>query len=181
MTCGRFVAGLCGKHSQGLTLCPSKSKGWTQLVAFLGTTLHITNLKKTQKSWKFPKFFTGLVLLGSQKRKCPTFVWNTSKTRCTAVKRDRKLPAFPFLKTHQKREKDTRQHFYFSHRPSPRLRGRRLSGSWRGSVLSRFSVGFSHFWPKLTKNWPRIDPKSTPCKVFDQSVLFMRDDGLWLK
>ena len=48
MTCGRFVAGLCGKHSQGLTLCPSKSKGWTQLVAFLGTTLHITNLKKTQ-------------------------------------------------------------------------------------------------------------------------------------
>ena len=35
------------------------------------------------------------------------------------------------------------QHFYFSHRPSPLLGGRRLSGSWRGSVLSRFSVGFS--------------------------------------
>ena len=33
------------------------------------------------------------------------------------------------------------QHFYFSHRPSPLLKGRRLSGSWRGSVLSRFSVG----------------------------------------
>ena len=41
------------------------------------------------------------------------------------------------------------QHFYFSHRPSPLLRGRRLSGSRRGSILSRFSVGFwsvlSHF------------------------------------
>ena len=34
------------------------------------------------------------------------------------------------------------QHFYFSHRPSPLLRGRHLSGSWGGSVLSRFSVGF---------------------------------------
>ena len=32
-----------------VTLCPSKSRGWTQLFAFLSTTLHITNLKKTQK------------------------------------------------------------------------------------------------------------------------------------
>ena len=48
------------------------------------------------------------------------------------------------------------QHLYFSHRPSPLLRGRRLSGSWRGSVLSRFSVGLWLFLvivlgPKLTK------------------------------
>ena len=27
MTCGRFVAGLYGKHSQRLTFCPSKSRG----------------------------------------------------------------------------------------------------------------------------------------------------------
>ena len=41
------------------------------------------------------------------------------------------------------------RHFYFSTDPPPLLRGRRLSTSWRGSVLSRFSVGFwvssSHF------------------------------------
>ena len=49
------------------------------------------------------------------------------------------------------------QHFYFSHRPSPLLRGRRLSGSWRGSSLSRFLVGFSHFWAELTKNRPKVD------------------------
>ena len=73
------------------------------------------------------------------------------------------------------------QHFYFSHRPSPLLRGRHLSGSWRGSDLSRSLLGFSHFWPKLTQTWPRIDPKSTPCKVFVRSMLFMRGDGLWLK
>ena len=30
-----------------------------------------------------------------QKQKYATFVWNASKTRCTLVKRDRKLPAFP--------------------------------------------------------------------------------------
>ena len=68
--------------------------------------------------------------------------------------------------------------FYFSHRPSPLLRGRRMLGSWAGSVLCRFSVG--HSWPKLTKNWPRIDPKSTPWKVFDRSVGFMTGDSLWL-
>ena len=48
-------------------------------------------------------------------------------------------------------------------------------GVWVG-----FLVGFSHFWPKLTKSWPRIDPKSTPCKACVRSVLFMRGDGLWL-
>ena len=54
---------------------------------------------------------------------------------------------------------------------------------WIGfrSVFGRVLVGFGHFWPNLSKNWPRIDPKSTLCKVFDQSVLFMRGDGLWLK
>ena len=57
MTCGRFVAGLYGKHSQGLALCLSKSRGYTQLFAFLGTTLHITNLKKTSKIVKNSKNF----------------------------------------------------------------------------------------------------------------------------
>ena len=57
-----------------------------------------------------------------------------------------------------KSKKPWAQHFFFSHRPSPLLRGRRLSGSWRGSILSRFSVGF---WTladrKLTKNRPKVD------------------------
>ena len=57
------------------------------------------------------------------------------------------------------------QHFYFSHRPSPLLRGRHLSGSWRGSDLSRFSVGFrsvsdilTETDQNLTKNRPKVDP-----------------------
>ena len=49
------------------------------------------------------------------------------------------------------------------------------------SVFSRFLVGFVIFKLKLTKNWPNIDPKSTPCKVFDRSVQLIRGDGLWLK
>ena len=68
------------------------------------------------------------------------------------------------------------QHFYFSHRP-PLLRGRHLSGSWGGSVLSRFSVGFGRFQSfltetdqKLTKNRPKVDPLQgvrSECAVYE--------------
>ena len=55
MTCGRFVAGLYVKHSQWLTPCTSKRKR-LNFFAFLGTTLHSTNLKKTQQQWKIQFF-----------------------------------------------------------------------------------------------------------------------------
>ena len=45
----------------------------------------------------------------------------------------------PLKIAHQRR---VVQHFYFSHRPPLFLGVGRLSGSWRGSVLSQFSVGF---------------------------------------
>ena len=41
------------------------------------------------------------------------------------------------------------------------LRGRRLSGSWRGSVLSRFSVGFWSVFVIFDQNWPKTDQEST--------------------
>ena len=53
------------------------------------------------------------------------------------------------------------QHFYFSHGPSPLLRGRRLSRFWRGSVLSRFSVGLWSVLVIFDRNWPNIDQEST--------------------
>ena len=80
------------------------------------------------------------------------------------------------------------QHFYFSHRPSPLLRGRRLSGSWEVSVLSRFSVGFWSvlliFDRNLTKNWPKVDPLQgvrSECAVYEgwRSVAVLKPTGSW--
>ena len=37
------------------------------------------------------------IFMNKAKQKCATFVWNASKTRCTPVKREKKLPAFPYI------------------------------------------------------------------------------------
>ena len=92
MTCSRFVAGLYGKHSQGLTPCPSKSKGWTQLFAFLGTTLHITNLKRTQKQWKTPIFSPAWFCYTARSEPSPgnpfqDFLWMSSPVQGCACPR----------------------------------------------------------------------------------------------
>ena len=63
------------------------------------------------------------------------------------------------------------QHFYFSHRPSPLLRGRRLSGYRRGSVLSRFSVGFWSVLVIFDQNWPKIDRKPTQSRPLAKSLV----------
>ena len=54
-----------------------------------------------------------------------------------------------------------RQHFCFSNRPSRLLRGRRLSGSWGVSVLSRFSVGFWSVLVIFDRKWQKIAQELT--------------------
>ena len=56
-----------------------------------------------------------------------------------------------------------------------------LSRSWRASILSWFSVRFRSLFVILDRDWPKIDLKSTPCKVFGRCVLPKRGVGLWLK
>ena len=82
------------------------------------------------------------------------------------------------LSRRQRLVQDSSRHFHSSHRPSLFLGLDALSRSWRGSVLSQCLVGFGpplcHSWPNLTKSWPRVDLKSTSCKVFGRGVLFKR-------
>ena len=52
----------------------------------------------------------GIFMRTRQKQKCTTSVCNSSKTRYTPVKRDRKLPAFPYIpfRENKPQKRDTR-------------------------------------------------------------------------